>query len=90
MTARKFLQATFKSSYLRVLTLRGKKRKTFCAKKKAKREKIFCSVPVKTKQIIKNYNRDITSNVNIPKALPAKEGGTLTRLNAMLVMATIV
>ena len=29
-----------------------KNRKTFCAKKKAKREKIFFSVPVKTK---KNY-----------------------------------
>ena len=64
-----------------------KNRKTFCAKKKAKREKILFSVPVKTKQIIKNYNRDITSKVNTPKALPAKGGGTLTRLNAMLVMA---
>ena len=67
----------------------GKNRKNFCAKRKlGEQEKNIFSVPVKTKQIIKN--RDTTLKVNIPKDLPAKGGGTLTRLNAMLVMATIV
>ena len=44
-----------------------KNRKNFCAKKN-----IF-SVPVKTKQIIKN--RDTTLKVNTPKYLPARGGG---------------
>ena len=45
-----------------------------CKKKnKAKQEKNIFSVPVKTKQIIKN--RDTTSKVNIPKVLPAKGVG---------------
>ena len=67
----------------------GKNRKNFSAKKKlGEQEKNIFSVPVKTKQFIKK--RDTTLKVNIPKDLPAKKGGTLTRLNAMLVMATIV
>ena len=59
-----------------------KNRKNFCAKK------ISFKVSVKTKQIIKN--RDTTLKVNTPKDLPARGGGTLTLLNAMLVMGTTV
>ena len=63
----------------------------FAVEKKIERisvQKNIFSVPVKTKQIIKN--RDTTLKVNTPKDLPARGGGTLTLLNAMLVMGTTV
>ena len=82
-TVRKFCKLLLKVATYESLLCSGKKnRKNFCAKKN------FFSVPVKTKQIIKN--RDTTLKVNTPKDLPARGGGTLTLLNAMLVMGTTV
>ena len=82
-TVRKFCKLLLKVATYESLLCSGKKnRKNFCAKKN------FFSVPVKTKQIIKN--RDTTLKVNTPKDLPARGRGTLTLLNAMLVMGTTV